>query len=386
MIMRRVRPVVEDALARQPAVALLGPRQVGKTTLALEIAASRPAIYLDLESERDRARLADAESFLRANAASLVILDEIHRAPGLFPVLRGLIDDYRRKGLRTGRFLILGSASLDLLKQSGETLAGRVAYVEMTPLDALEVADAQRLWLRGGFPESFLAADDRASAAWREDLIRSYLERDVPMLGPRVPAETLRRLWTMLAHLQGSLLNVSQLAASLGIGNQSVNRYIDLLCDLMLVRRLPPVHANVGKRLVKAPKIYLRDSGILFGLLGIGDGNTLFGHPARGAGWEGFVIENLIGAAGCGVAPGFYRTAAGSKIDLVLERPGRPPTVVEIKATASPKVAKGFHLACADLRPGAKFVVHTGSDRFPLGPDIEAIGLPALMGLLAQER
>ena len=319
MISRRVLKSVEEALALQPAVALLGPRQVGKTTLARQIADSRPSIYLDLESPPDRAKLQDAGSFLRANSERLVVLDEIHRAPGLFLELRGVIDDYRRQGMRAGKFLILGSASLDLLRQSGETLAGRIAYIDMGPFDALETAGDQRsldrLWIRGGFPESFLSPSDAASLAWRGDLIRTYLEREVALFGPRIPSETLRRLWTMLAHNQAALLNASQISASLSVSSQTVTRYIDLLCDLLLVRRLTPIHPNVGKRLVKAPKVYVRDSGLLHELLGIGDYNALAGHPIRGASWEGFVIENLIAVLRGRTIPGFYRTAAGAEID-----------------------------------------------------------------------
>jgi predicted AAA+ superfamily ATPase len=381
---------VEEALALQPAVALLGPRQVGKTTLARQIADSRPSIYLDLESPPDRAKLQDAGSFLRANSERLVVLDEIHRAPGLFLELRGVIDDYRRQGMRAGKFLILGSASLDLLRQSGETLAGRIAYIDMGPFDALETAGDQRsldrLWIRGGFPESFLSPSDAASLAWRGDLIRTYLEREVALFGPRIPSETLRRLWTMLAHNQGALLNASQIAASLSVSAQTVTRYIDLLCDLLLVRRLTPIHPNVGKRLVKAPKVYVRDSGLLHELLGIGDYNALAGHPIRGASWEGFVIEKLIAVLRGRTIPGFYRTAAGAEIDLILERPSRGPIAIEIKSGAVPSVTKGFHMAIADLKPAASFVVYAGEERYPIGAGIEAIGLRELMTLLDADK
>ena len=381
---------MEEALALQPAVALLGPRQVGKTTLARQIADSRPSIYLDLESPPDRAKLQDAGSFLRANSERLVVLDEIHRAPGLFLELRGVIDDYRRQGMRAGKFLILGSASLDLLRQSGETLAGRIAYIDMGPFDALETAGDQRsldrLWIRGGFPESFLSPSDAASLAWRGDLIRTYLEREVALFGPRIPSETLRRLWTMLAHNQAALLNASQISASLSVSAQTVTRYIDLLCDLLLVRRLTPIHPNVGKRLVKAPKVYVRDSGLLHELLGIGDYNALAGHPIRGASWEGFVIENLIAVLRGRTIPGFYRTAAGAEIDLILERPSRGPIAIEIKSGAVPSVAKGFHMAIADLKPAASFVVYAGEERYPIGAGIEAIGLRELMTLLDADK
>lgn len=390
MISRRVLKSVEEALALQPAVALLGPRQVGKTTLARQIADSGPSIYLDLESPPDRAKLQDAGSFLRANAERLVVLDEIHRAPGLFLELRGVIDDYRRQGMRAGKFLILGSASLDLLRQSGETLAGRIAYIDMGPFDALEAAGDQRsldrLWIRGGFPESFLSPSDAASLAWRGDLIRTYLEREVALFGPRIPSETLRRLWTMLAHNQGALLNASQIAASLSVSAQTVTRYIDLLRDLLLVRRLTPIHPNVGKRLVKAPKVYVRDSGLLHELLGIGDYNALAGHPIRGASWEGFVIENLIAVLRGRTIPGFYRTAAGAEIDLILERPSRGPIAIEIKSGAVPSVTKGFHMAIADLKPAASFVVYAGEERYPIGAGIEAISLRELMTLLDADK
>jgi uncharacterized protein len=387
MITREALSSVDSALRNAPAVALLGPRQVGKTTLALAIASTRPSVYLDLEKPIDRAKLADAGAFLRANAEQLVILDEIHRMPGLFPELRGIIDDYRRRGMRTGKFLMLGSAAPELLRQSGETLAGRIAYVDLGPLGALEVgggaAETGRLWVRGGFPDSYLAADDAASLAWRADMIRAYLEREVASFGIRLPAESLRRLWTMLAHLQGGLVNASQIAASLAVSAQTVTRYIDLLVDLFLVRRLQPHHANIGKRLVKTPKIYVRDSGLLHALLAIPDYNSLAGHPVRGASWEGFVIENLLAAAGRRAIPGFHRTAAGAEIDLLLERPDRSLIAIEIKAGSAPTLGRGFHQAMADLKPARSFVVHAGEDRFPMRDGVEAIGLPAMVELLA---
>lgn len=387
MIVRRLSSTIRSALARQPVVALLGPRQVGKTTLAREIAAERPSVYLDLESSVDRAKLQDAPSFWRANAERLVVLDEIHRVPELFPELRGVVDEYRRLGQRAGKFLVLGSASLDLLRQSGETLAGRIALINLGPFDALEVDSditaLHRLWLRGGFPESYLAADDAASFSWRDDLIRTYLERDVALFGPRIPAETLRRLWSMLAHLQGTLLNASQLAASLALSAQTVTRYIDLLCDLLLVQRLKPLHVNSGKRLTKAPKVYVRDSGLLHALLGIGDNSGLAGHPIRGASWEGFAIENLIAAAGDRSIVSFYRTTAGSEVDLVLDLRDGSRIAVEMKASSAPTATKGLHLAMSDIRPTQTFLVYPGDARFPIGGGIEAIGLRELMCMLA---
>lgn len=381
---------VESALQRQAAVALLGPRQVGKTTLALALADKTPSLYLDLESRADRAKLSDPALFLERHEDRLVILDEVHRVPELFQTLRGLIDKGRRKGRRTGRFLILGSASIDLLRQSGESLAGRIAYVEMGPFDVLEIglkpAARLDLWLRGGFPDSYLAADDGQSFALRRDFIRSYLERDVPMFGPRIPAETLERLWTMLAHGQGTLLNASRLAASLAISAQSVTRYIDLLADLLLVRRLSPFHANLGKRLVKSPKVYVRDSGLVHALLGIADHDALAGHPVVGASWEGFVIENLLAAAPADTRASFYRTAAGAEIDLMLELPGGRRWAVEIKSGLSPRLEKGFHFARQDLKPGKSFVVYAGDDRYPLDEGVEAIGLRELAAILAGEQ
>lgn len=382
MITRRVLHSVHRALGRQAAVALLGPRQVGKTTLAWALAEERPALYFDLESASDRNKLSDPELFLSLHEDRLVILDEIHRVPELFQSLRGLIDRGRQKGLRTGRFLMLGSASVDLLRQSGESLAGRIEFVEMGPLDVLEVADVGTLWVRGGFPDSFLAANDTDSLAFRRSFIRTYLERDVPQFGMRIPAVALERLWTMLAHQQGGLLNASQLAAGLGVSAPTVNHYIDLLTDLLLVRRLPPYRANVGKRLVKSPRVYVRDSGLVHALLGLGDLNALAGHPVVGASWEGFVIENLLAVAPEYAQASFYRTAAGAEMDLVLDL-GGSLWAIEIKRSLAPALSKGFHHARADLAPARCFVVYPGQDRYPLAEGIEVIGLAALAAELA---
>ena len=369
-------------------MALLGPRQVGKTTLALAVADGTDALYLDLEAREDRAKLSDPALFLRAHEGQLVILDEIHRMPELFQTLRGLIDQGRRRGRRTGRFLILGSASIELLRQSGESLAGRIAYVELGPIDVLEAgkdsSSIQTLWLRGGFPDSYLARTDAESFAIRKDFIRSYLERDVPQFGPRIPAETLDRLWTMLAHGQAALPNASRLASSLSVSAPTITRYIDLLADLLLVRRLPPFHGNVGKRLVKSPKVYVRDSGLVHALLRIEDPDELAGHPVVGASWEGFVIESLLAAAPERTAASFYRTAAGAEIDLVLDLPKRGRWAIEIKRGLVPKVEKGFHHACDDLEPARRVVVYSGDERYPLGSGIEALGVRALAAELAR--
>jgi predicted AAA+ superfamily ATPase len=386
MIPRRLLSRVTTALAEVPAVAILGPRQVGKTTLALTVAAPRPSLYLDLESEPDRAKLADPEQYLAQHADKLVILDEIQRVPQLFQSLRGLIDRGRREGRAKGRFLVLGSASIDLLKQSSESLAGRIRYLELSPLDAGEVGYERldALWLRGGFPESLLAPSDAASLRWRTDFIRTYLERDIPQLGPRIPAETLRRLWTMLAHSQGGLLNAAALARSLAVDGKTVARYLDLLVDLLLVRRLPPWHANVRKRLVKSPKVYVRDSGLVHALLGILDHEALLAHPVAGASWEGMAIESLIAAAPLGTQAYFFRSAAGAEIDLLLQRPGeRRPWAIEIKRGLAPKVDRGFHAACTIVEPLRRCVVYSGSERFPLGEGVEAFPLPELCTELA---
>lgn len=386
MIERKALGTVRQALSRQASVALIGPRQVGKTTLALQIGEQQNALYLDLEDVQERDKLSNAAVFLSAYEDRLIILDEIHRAPDLFLTLRGLIDQGRSRGLRAGRFLLLGSASLDLMRQSGESLAGRVSYIDMTPLNVLELPTEAHevLWLRGGFPDSYLGQDERQSLDWRKDLLRTYLERDVPMFGSRIPAETLRRFWTMLAHNQGALINASRLAAGLEVSSQTVSRYTDLLVDLLLVRRLQPYHVNSGKRLVKSPKVYIRDSGLLHALLNLVDRNALLGHPVVGASWEGFVIENLINAAPALTVPGFYRTAGGAEIDLLLELPGGERWAIEVKRSRAAKPARGFYEACEDLKPAKRFVVHAGIERYPISENVEAIGLRELAQTLSQ--
>ncbi|BDT70206.1 hypothetical protein os1_43990 [Comamonadaceae bacterium OS-1] len=384
MFQRHLLPFLAEEILHSPAVALLGPRQVGKTTLALEAAQTIPSIYLDLESERDRAKLTQPELYLADHLDKLVILDEVHRAPGLFPVLRGLIDQARRNGKRAGQYLLLGSASLDLLQQSGETLAGRIAYLELSPLVALETGaeSIDMLWLRGGFPESMAANGSARSLRWRHNFIRTYLERDIPQFGPRIAAETLRRFWTMLAHHQSGLLNVAQLARNLGVDAKTAQSYIDLLCDLLLVRRLPPWHANVGKRLIKSPKVYVRDSGLVHALLDIENKETLLSHPVVGASWEGFVVENLLSCTPTQVQAYFYRTSGGAEIDLLLAWPGGDLWAIEIKRSLTPKVERGFHTACDDLAPVRKFVVYPGQEAFPLGHDVQAIPLTMLCNQL----
>jgi predicted AAA+ superfamily ATPase len=389
MINRRILPFVESALTRQAAVALIGPRQVGKTTLAFLIKEQRSCLYLDLENPADRQKLSEPTLLFAQYENELVILDEIHRVPDLFPVLRGIIDQGRRQEKRYGRFLLLGSASIDLLRQSGESLAGRIAYVDMGPFDVLEVVhdskDLIQLWVRGGFPDSYLAPDDGDSLALRQDFIRTYLERDVSLFGPRLPAETLRRLWTMLAHGQGSLLNASRLASNLALSAQTVTRYIDLLVDLLLVRRLTPFHANTKKRLVKAPKVYVRDTGLLHALLGIETYNDLAGHPVIGASWEGLVIENLLSISPPRTSATFYRTSAGAEIDLILQFPNAKRWAIEMKNSLTPSLERGFYSACDDVRPDRSFVVYPGNDRYPLSNKVEAISLYELASLVSDQ-
>lgn len=387
MLSRGAKEQVLEALTRQAAVALIGPRQAGKTTLALEIARTRDAVYLDLENGDDRERLSEPNLFLESLEDRLVILDEIHRTPELFQTLRGVIDRGRRKGKGVGRFLMLGSASLDLLRQSGESLAGRISYIHLGPFSVLEVedrrADRERLWLRGGFPDSYLAASDRASLAWRRDFIRTYLERDVAAFGLRLPAVALERFWTMLAHNQGAILNASSLAHSLEVSAQSVTRYIDLLANLLLVRRLTPLRANVGKRLVKSPKVYVRDSGLVHALLGIPSSVELAGHPVVGRSWEGWVIETLLSALPWPSSASFYRTSAGAEVDLVIEHAGGETWAIEIKRSLSARVSRGFHIARQDLNPDRAFVAYAGDERYLVAEDLEAVGVRELATRLA---
>lgn len=384
MIDRRLRPRLNFLLHHNPAVALLGPRQSGKTTLALEIARQQSSVYLDLEDENDRAKLTNPSQYLEDHESDLVILDEVHRVPEIFQQLRGVIDRGRRRGKANGRLLLLGSAAMDLLKQSGESLAGRVSYLELGPFDVLEAGAAatNTLWVRGGFPRSFLAESDELSLQWRRDFTRTYLERDIPQFGPRIPAETLRRFWTMLAHNQAQILNAASLARGLAVDGKTVAGYLDLLVDLLVVRRLPAWHRNVGKRLVKSPKVYVRDTGIAHALLGIRDKEALLGHPVVGQTWESFIIETLITTAPDGTEAHYYRTSNGTEIDLLLTLPNRELWAIEVKRSSAPKIERGFHSACADLKPHKRFFVYAGIERFPLDKTTDAIGIVELAEML----
>lgn len=391
MSKRSIAPELDTLLAEFPAVVLLGPRQVGKTTLALDWVKSRDAntaLYLDLELPSAQRQLDDAEGFLLAHAQRLVVLDEVQRMPGLFAVLRGVIDQRRRAGEQAGQFLLLASASGALLGQASESLAGRIATLELTPFQACELIAADtmgtardeqvnRLWVRGGFPLSWLAASDAASLRWRDAFISTYLERDIPALGPRIPATTLRRLWTMLVHHQ------AQLADALAVSGQSVARYIDLLCDLMLVRRLPAWSGNVGKRLVRAPKVYVRDSGLVHALLGLRDLGSVLAHPIAGASWEGLVLEQLLAAAPQAHAS-FYRTSHGAEADLVLAWPSGKTCVVEIKRSSAPTVSRGFHQAALDVKAQHKLLVAPVERSYTLRDGIEVMHPLQAVVFLAQ--
>lgn len=391
MFARLAQPLLTNLLAQFPAVVLLGPRQAGKTTLAFEAKRQHPnAYYLDLELPSAQRQLDDPEAFLQAHRHQLVILDEVQRQPELFAVLRSIIDQRRRDGETAGQYLLLGSASGVLLRQTSESLAGRVAQLELPPLQLREVfaatatpTDMNSLWVRGGFPLSFLAADDAFSLRWRDTFIATYLDKDIPALGPRIPSTTLRRLWTMLAHNQGELLDASKLAASLAISGQTVARYIDLLCDLMLVRRLPAWSGHVGKRLVRSPKVYVRDSGLVHALLGLQTLDHVLSHPVAGSSWEGFVIEQLLAAAPQAQAS-FYRTSHGAEADLVLQLRNGQTWVVEVKRSSAPTVSKGFHLAAADVGATRKLLVAPVAEAYPMREGIEVMNPLAAAHLLAQ--
>ena len=381
MIKRFLSQKLEELLPDFPAIAILGARQVGKTTLAQALAENfdQESIYLDLESPSDQAKLAEAEQYFDLNESKLIILDEIQRMPDLFQVLRGVIDRKRKKGFRSCQFLILGSASLELIRQSSESLAGRIAYEELGGFTILEVENnLEKLWLRGGFPDSFLASSDKSSMTWRQNFITTYLERDIPQIAQFVPTNRLRRLWTMLAHEQGQLINFSKFGASLDLSSPTVKSYVELLEDLLLVRSLRPWTVNVRKRLVKTPKVYIRDSGITHALLQIDTFDSLLGHPILGFSWEGFVIENILAVLPKNADYGFYRTSAGAELDLVIQL-GSERWAIEIKRTLSPKLSKGFSIAAEDVKATHRFFVYAGKEEFPLSENTNAIGLAGLL-------
>ncbi len=382
--MRILRQTLEQRLASKPAVLLVGPRQVGKTTLARQFCDQIGATYLDLESPTDRDKLSDPEWYLTQKLGELVVLDEVHRVPDLFPILRGRIDEGRRRGIRAGMYLLLGSASIDLLDRSSESLAGRVSFLELDPLSAAEIdgddpARLLALWCRGGFPESSLTDTDAQSYQWRQDFIATYLEREVPQFAPRRSTQLMRTLWTMMAHLQGQVLNTSAIARSIGTDYKTVQSYLDMLEQLLLIRTVQPWHVNVGKRLVKRPKVYIRDSGLLHALLGIRDLESLLSNPIVGASWEGFVMQQIIACVPSGISIHYYRTSGGAEIDIVLNLPDGRLWALEVKRSTKPTPRRGFHVAISDIKPARSIVVYAGTERQTLRDSIEVMPLMDLV-------
>lgn len=377
---RTLRPILENRLKNYPVVALLGARQVGKSTLARQIVekllADDEVCYLDLERISDLNKLHDPEAYFSANSDKLICLDEIQRLPEIFPLLRSLVDV---RGTN-GQFLILGSASRELIRQSSESLAGRVSYLELTPFTFMEIQenDSKKHWLRGGYPRSYLSASDRQSYQWREDYIRSFLERDIPQLGFNIPANTLGRFWRMLAHVSGQTLNSSKLADSMGVSAHAIRKYIDLLQQTFILRVLLPYEGNLKKRLIKSPKVYIRDTGILHTLLEIEASEDLFANPIYGASFESWVIENVIVALQSQHGPHwrcyFYRTSNGAEIDLILVK-GQQRIAVEIKSSTAPKVSRGFWTAIEDIQSTANYVIAPVEAAYPLAKNVRVSNL-----------
>ena len=399
MVPREAYDATQARLVQFDSVVLTGPRQVGKTTLARQIVDrwNSGAKYLDLENPADRLLLDDPVEYLSGHADQLVVLDEIHRVPEIFQVLRGQIDERRRMRKEGGKFLILGSASMDLLRQSSESLAGRISYVELAPLTIREVRNQDalsecrptngidRLWLQGGFPPSYLRNDEKASLQWRSDFIRTYLERDLPQFGLQVATDRMDRFWRMVANDQGELFNAQRYARSLGVSRHTIVRYLDVLRRLLMIRVLQPWHVNTGKRLVKSPRPYVRDSGVLHALLNLRTIDDLRSHPAAGKSWVGFAIENLVGAAGGRARPYFYRTGAGAEADLVLEFAPDKCWAIEIKLSSAPAVDRGFYNAASDIGAERRILVHKGKDSFPMRHGVEAMPLLEAMNEVSAE-
>lgn len=392
MIPRLLENRIIQALNTMPVVAILGPRQVGKTTLALKIADNKldkEVAYLDLELDSDLAKLNEPEDYLKRFDNKLLIIDEVQRKPDLFRILRSLVDMRKRAGERAGHFLLLGSASRDLIQHSTETLAGRIRYLELSPFSIPEIVkndpldfNIDKLWFRGGFPDSYLAGDEDESWDWRSDFIATYVERDIPLMGPKIPATRMKQFWSMLAHWHGQQVNMSSLGKSLEVDHKTIRSYLDILTDFYMVRQLQPWAGNTRKRLVKSPKVYVRDSGMLHRLLNISDFETLLGHPVLGASWEGFVLESIIQSLSSKWQYSYYRTSGQSEIDLILDGPKKEVFAVEIKRSVAPKVSKGFHLASEDIKATKKFVVYSGQERFPIASNTEAINLNTFLSEL----
>ncbi len=378
MIKRKIQAAIETSLTKYPVVGILGSRQAGKTTLAkmIQKGISKKVIYLDLELPSDLNKLYNSEMYLNQFPDALVIIDEIQRMPSLFPVIRALVD---RKRI-SGRFLILGSASPDLIKHASESLAGRIIYHELSPFTIHETGNkySGRLWLRGGYPLSYLAGNDEDSFTWRETFIKTYLEMDIPQLGIRVPSAQLRRFWTMVAHSHGNLWNASQIANSLGISAPTVRSYLDILEETFVIRQLQPYHFNIKKRLIKSPKVYLRDSGILHSLLRIRESEDLMGNPYLGRSWEGFIIEQIISLLPEGWSYFFYRTSAGAEIDLLLLDRKNKPIAIEVKHSSSPKAERGFWNAFEDLSCKKGFIIYPGDETYPSGKNVFTLSVKEL--------
>lgn len=384
---RLITTKIEQKLQQMPGVVILGPRQCGKSTLAKAIISTiKGAVYVDLERPSDVNKLQDPEAFFTLNRDHLICLDEIQRVPELFPVLRSVMDENKRNG----QFIILGSASPDLIQQSSETLAGRIASFELTPFLIKEVSDERniqtlrRLWLRGGFPRSYLAANEHQSFEWRLDFIRTFLERDIPQLGFRTPAKTMERFWSMCAHLHGQLLNSSKLGESMGVSHHTIRSYVDMLEQVFVLRVLRPYEPNLKKRIVKAPKIYIRDSGLLHALLGIESHNDLLGHPVYGASWEVFVLEHILPLVPAWKAS-FYRTSSGAEIDLILEK-GTHRIAVECKGSTAPQVQQGFWNAVDDLALHDVWIIAPVKEAYPIEQRVRVAPLHHLIEhLIAQK-
>lgn len=388
MIKRLLEDKLMKALDTMPVVALLGPRQVGKTTLSLLMADKmrKPTTYLDLESDSDFIKFSDAEAFLNRFDNQLVIIDEVQRKPDLFRILRGIVDRRKRTGERTGQFLLLGSASRDLLQQTSQTLAGRIRYLELTPFAVSEILDeedkefdVEKLWLRGGFPDSYLAPTSEESWNWRMDFISTYMERDLPLMGVGILPAQLKRFWQMLAHYNGNQVNLSEMGRSLELSHTTIKNHLDVLTDFYMVRKLQPWSGNVKKRLVKSPKIFIRDSGILHALMNVHDMNSLLAHPKMGSSWEGFVIENILNLIDSRWTYSYYRTSTQVEIDLVLHTPDSEIWAIEIKRKSAPKLGRSFFEACKDMKATHKWLIYAGNERYPLQNDVEVIGLTGFL-------
>jgi predicted AAA+ superfamily ATPase len=394
MITRILEGKLIDSLKNMPVVVILGPRQVGKTTLALDLAKTtlnKPIHYLDLELNSDLAKLDDAESYLRRFENQLLVIDEVQRKPELFPVIRALVDLRKRNGERVGHFLLLGSASRDLLQQSSESLAGRIRYLELNPFSANELNlndplgfNLEKLWFRGGFPDSYLAESEMESQNWRRDFISTYVEKDIPLFGPQIPATRMKRFWSMLAHYHGQQAVLTEIGKSLEVSHTTARTYLDILQDFFMVRQVQPWSGNTKKRLVKTPKVYIRDTGLLHSLLSIASFDQLLGHPAVGASWEGFVMENILNDLPANWKASYYRSSNQAEIDLVLEFGSTEVWGIEIKKSSAPTISSGFHRACEDIGATKKYVVYSGADRFPMRGEIEAVGLIEFLGLISQ--